>query len=103
MVLVQKWPFFQLFLTFLRSTPPPAWISGVFDPPSRENFQNPNRRGGCGFFLEQPIISFSFHYNYNLLFVLIQRYQNVDLAKAKSEALEGSFKKFLSQVIQLLS
>ena len=46
-----RWP---LQKTFSSSTPPPAWISRVLDPPSRENFQNPIRRGGCGFFLEQP-------------------------------------------------
>ena len=40
-------------MTFPSLILPPAWISRVFDPPSRENFQNPIRRGG-GFFLEQP-------------------------------------------------
>ena len=42
-----RWP---LQKTFLSSTPPPAWISRVLDPPSRENFQNPIRQGGVDFF-----------------------------------------------------
>ena len=41
---------------FFSSIPPPAWISRVFDPPSRENFQNPIRRGGgVDFFWNNPI------------------------------------------------
>ena len=42
-----KWPRQK---TFSSLTPPPAWISRVFDPPSRKNFQNPIRRGGADFF-----------------------------------------------------
>ena len=55
-----KWP---LQKTFLRSTPPPAWISGVFDPPSRENFQNPIRWGGVDFFWNNPIYGKSIGWN----------------------------------------
>ena len=47
-----KWPLQKTFSSL--PPPPPAWISRVFDPPSCENFQNPIRRGKCGFFLEQP-------------------------------------------------
>ena len=54
-----KWP---LQKTFLRSTPPPAWISGVFDPPSRENFQNPIRRGGVDFFWNNPFFPIEYMY-----------------------------------------
>ena len=42
--------------TFLSSTPPPAWISRVFDPPSSENFQNPIRRAGVDFFWNNPLL-----------------------------------------------
>ena len=40
--------------TFSSSTPPSAWISSVFDPPSCENFQNPIHRGGVDFFWNNP-------------------------------------------------
>ena len=40
---------------FFKFNPPPAWISRVFDPPSRENFQNPIRRGGADFFWNNPM------------------------------------------------
>ena len=40
---------------FFKFNPPPAWISRVFDPPSRENLQNPIRRGGADFFWNNPI------------------------------------------------
>ena len=43
--------------------PPPAWISRVFDPPSRENFQNPIRRGGVDFFWNNPVFLFTY-FNY---------------------------------------
>ena len=42
--------------TFSSLTPPPAWISRVFDPPSRKNFQNPVRRGGADFFWNNPML-----------------------------------------------
>ena len=47
-----KWP---LQKTFSSLTPPPAWISRVFDPPSPKNFQNPIRQGGVDFFWNNPL------------------------------------------------
>ena len=48
-----KWP---LQKTFSSLIPPPAWISRVFDPPFRENFQNPIRWGGADFFWNNPFL-----------------------------------------------
>ena len=39
---------------FFEFNPLSAGISRVFDPASRESFQNPICQGGFGFFLEQP-------------------------------------------------
>ena len=48
-----KWP---LQKTFSSLTPPPAWISRVFDPPPARISRIPSVGGrGCRFLLEQPI------------------------------------------------
>ena len=52
-----KW---SLQKTFSSSTPPPAWISRVFAPPFRENFQNPIRRGCVDFFWNNLIVIFDY-------------------------------------------